>query len=188
MWFAFPLASYFMYLLLRVGVIAFLASYLNDQNWLSDTIIPPQRFLLFQRIGFLCVVYPYCHSLSLCPAPFQSFCCLHTGFFLHLELLAEMSALQANEKEADRAELSPCFPRSVLAFLWKFGLGTNFLEFGGTPGFLKHPPQPRTQGDVGRSGEIPQNHLPFDLPLTFAWLPAAPCGEEGAMLLFLNEK
>lgn len=135
MWFAFPLASYFMYLLLRVGVIAFLASYLNDQNWLSDTIIPPQRFLLFQRIGFLCVVYPYCHSLSLCPAPFQSFCCLHTGFFLHLELLAEMSALQANEKEADRAELSPCFPRSVLAFLWKFGLGTNFLEFGGTPGF-----------------------------------------------------
>lgn len=110
-----------------------------------------------------------------------------TQGFLHLELLAGMSALQANEKEADTVELSPCLAQGMLAFLWQFGLWTNFLESGGSPGFLKLPPQPHTQGDVGSSGEIPQNHLPFDLPLTFAWLPAAPWGR-GRAMLFLNEK
>lgn len=55
------------------------------------------------------------HGVSV-PTSAQSFYCLHTGFSLHLELLAEMS-LQANGKEADTGELSPSLPQNALAFL-----------------------------------------------------------------------
>lgn len=59
--------------------------------------------------------------------PFQSLYCVHAGFSLHLELLAEMSLFCEPMRKRPIGELSPSLPQSMLVFLWQFVLWTNFL-------------------------------------------------------------
>lgn len=73
-------------------------SYLGDQSGLVMLLYHPKGF--FCSPCGVCVVYPHCHSSSLCPHPFPKFL-LFPHRFLSAPGIAEMCVLQANGKETD---------------------------------------------------------------------------------------
>lgn len=124
---------------------------------------------MFQLVGFLCVVYPHCHSSRLCPAPSLSLLFAHR-FLSAPGMLAEMSILQANGKEAHSRTVTTFFSlECACSFVTVWALN----KFPGVWSYIRILEAPITithTGDFWSGGEIPQKQPPFDLLLTFARL------------------
>lgn len=113
-------------------------SYLRDQNWLSNAVWTPHRFLLLQHNGvfFFWFVYPIVLLTAPSPALFKFFTVCRQVSFLTWNFLPRCLSSASKRERGWPSGIVSSLSQSALAFSWQFGLWIHILVFGSTLGLL----------------------------------------------------
>lgn len=164
-----------MYLLFRVGVIAFLISLI----WVTRIGL----VMLFEHLTdffycnimgcFFLVCLSHCCAHCSIPSPFQIFHCLQTGFLSHLEFLARMS-LFCQQKGKRLTQWNCVFSFSecpcIFMTVWVMNSHPSVWQHTRTAGVCLRPTSIRTL--YKSCDQISKNYLPSIV--TFVWLSCCP--------------